>query len=139
MTLSATSCETARAGFIWRTEHAAARRPHRSTACGSWRMPRAARVAYADVISSGLTACVPSVIEHTGWSRERIPSRCAIRTTAGGPTRVTSCAKIVFTELRRRVDEVHVAGRLVRVVVDVPRLVVRRAAPSAITIAGGPL
>src|SRR2546421_13079473 len=62
-------------------------------------MPCAAIVPYAEVISSGETGCDPSVIEQTGSSGETIPSRCAARTTASGPTFTTSWAKIVFTEL----------------------------------------
>ena len=38
------------------------------------------------VISSGLTACVPSVIEHTALEVDRMPSRCAMSTTLSGPT-----------------------------------------------------
>src|ERR671937_1026046 len=61
-------------------------------------MPRAARVAKAVVISSGETPSGPRVIEQTGFSGERIPILCATSTTCAGPTRITTWAKIVFTE-----------------------------------------
>src|SRR5205823_6056296 len=51
-----------------------------------------------EVISSGDTGCVPSVIEQTAWSGDVMPMRCAHWTTSGGPTLRTSWAKIVFTE-----------------------------------------
>jgi MFS family permease len=57
-----------------------------------------AGLAYESVISSGVTACDPRVIEQTAWSGEVIPIRCATGTTFAGPTLSTSCAKIVFTE-----------------------------------------
>ena len=69
-----------------------------SNACGSRWTPCAASVAYASVISSGLTGCVPSVIEHTGCSFVVMPILCATGTTFQGPTFATSWAKIVFTE-----------------------------------------
>ena len=62
------------------------------------RHPRAASVAYAFVISSGVTACVPSVIEHTGSSGDRMPIRWAVSTIASGVTADATCAKTVFTE-----------------------------------------
>ena len=68
------------------------------SACAGWWIPPAAIVAYASVISSGVTGCEPSVIEQTGSSLEWMPSPCAVATTCSGPTLVTSCAKIVLTE-----------------------------------------
>jgi hypothetical protein len=65
---------------------------------GEWWTPPAASVAKASVISSGETPSGPSVIEQTGSSGDWIPIRCATSTTACGPTFVTTCAKIVFTE-----------------------------------------
>ena len=62
------------------------------------RQPRAASVAYAFVISSGVTACVPSVIEHTGSSGDLIPIRPATSTIAFGVTADATCAYTVFTE-----------------------------------------
>ena len=62
------------------------------------RHPRAASVAYASVISSGVTAWVPSVIEHTGSSGDRIPIRVAVCLIASGVTADATCAKTVLTE-----------------------------------------
>ncbi len=70
----------------------------RSSGEARCRHPRAASVAYASVISSGVTACVPSVIEHTGSRGDRIPMRCAVSTTASGVTADATCAYTVFTE-----------------------------------------
>ncbi len=63
-----------------------------------WRTPRAASVAYAFVISSGFTASTPSVMEQTGSSALRMPSRCAMSTTFWGPSCADTCANTVFTE-----------------------------------------
>ena len=73
-------------------------RSTRSSGESRCRHPRAASVAYAFVISSGVTACVPSVIEHTGSSGDRIPMWCAVSTIASGVTAEATCAKTVFTE-----------------------------------------
>ena len=62
------------------------------------RTPRAESVAYALVISTGFTATLPRVMEHTAERSERIPRRCAMSTTDSGPTSTTSCAKTVLTE-----------------------------------------
>ena len=61
-------------------------------------MPREARVAYAPVISSGVTAWDPRVIEQTTWSGDRMPIRCMTFFTFDGPTWTTTWAKMVFTE-----------------------------------------
>ena len=65
---------------------------------GGWCTPWSAMVAYPSAISSGVTAWVPSVIEHTGSSGDRIPMSCAVAATLSGPTSSTSWEKIVFTE-----------------------------------------
>ena len=52
-------------------------------------------------MSRGVTAWVPRVMEHTGWSLDRTPIRRAVLATWSGPTSTTSWAKIVFTELAR--------------------------------------
>jgi len=62
------------------------------------RKPPFANVAYARAISSGFTACEPSPIEKTAWSGLVIPSRCAVRTTLGGPTTFVSCANTELSE-----------------------------------------
>ena len=70
----------------------------RSSGEARCRHPRAASVAYAFVISSGVTACVPSVIEHTGSSGDLIPISCDTSTIACGVTAEATCAYTVFTE-----------------------------------------
>ena len=55
-------------------------------------------MAYASVISSGVTDCDPRAIEHTAWRWLVMPMRCATSTTCFGPTWATSWAKMVFTE-----------------------------------------
>jgi hypothetical protein len=45
-----------------------------------------------------VTACVPSVIEHTGSSGDLIPIRPATSTMASGVTADATCAYTVFTE-----------------------------------------
>ena len=47
---------------------------------------------------AAFTACVPSVIEHTGSSGDRMPMRCAMSTIARAVTADATCAKTVFTE-----------------------------------------
>jgi hypothetical protein len=59
-------------------------------------------------MSSGVTSCVPSVIEHTGCSGVSMPIRCATSTTASGPTTVTTCANTVFTECSVACSSVNV-------------------------------
>ena len=53
---------------------------------------------YAFVISSGFTAWVPSVTEHTDSRCDRMPSRCAMSTTRSGPSCAITCANTVLTE-----------------------------------------
>ncbi len=66
-------------------------------------MPRAASVAYASVISSGLTGCVPSVIEQTGCSGRRDPHPVRGRNHVRGPDLVGELGE-------DRVDGVAVAS-----------------------------
>ena len=63
------------------------------------RCPSFANVAYARAMSSGLTASWPRPIEKNGSSRLRIPSACAVATTALG---VTSCVSCAYTALSER-------------------------------------
>jgi hypothetical protein len=70
----------------------------RSSGEARCRQPRAASVAYAVVMSNGVTDCVPSVIEHTGSSGVRIPIRPAMSTIASGVTAFATCAYTVLTE-----------------------------------------
>ena len=58
----------------------------------STRWPSFAIVAYARVMSSGLTATAPSPIEKYAGSFERIPSCFAVSTIERGPTIFVSCA-----------------------------------------------
>ena len=58
----------------------------------STRLPSLAIVAYARVMSSGLTATKPRPIEKYAGSSERIPRRCAVSTIAFGPTMLVSWA-----------------------------------------------
>ena len=60
--------------------------------------PRSASVAYAFVISSGFTASVPRVTEHTDSSCDRMPSLFAMSTTCSGPSCAITCANTVLTE-----------------------------------------
>ena len=55
-------------------------------------IPPAASVAYADAISSGDTAGVPSTIAGTTSKFVRMPSRCAIDAIRHGPRSSASCA-----------------------------------------------
>ena len=97
----------------------------RSSGEARCRHPRAASVAYAFVISSGVTACVPSVIEHTGSSGDRIPIRWAVSTIASGVTADATCAKTVFTENAVASQQREVAALLVRRVRELPGRAVR--------------
>ena len=60
--------------------------------CRRRRLPPFANVAYARVMSSGLTASWPRPIEKNGSSLLRMPSACAVATTAFGVTTCVSCA-----------------------------------------------
>ena len=63
-----------------------------------WYLPWASNVAYAFVISSGLTATLPSVTAQASGSLDLIPRRCAISTTLSGPSWAITCANTVLTE-----------------------------------------
>ncbi len=64
----------------------------------STRSPRLAIVEYADAISSGVTAEVPSTMLGTFSSGERMPSRCATSAMAPAPTSTATWQKTAFVE-----------------------------------------